>query len=165
MKCFFEFLQSLSRVSLRARVIWSKYYKKLSCLCLVPATQSWNSFYRTHIDFILFSCFRFRRHLGFFVLIFLQENKRSNSSVKQHKAALTSPSKPDAFFFQPIRNKTKVQFPALGIRCMFSSAWRWLHGSVSNYDWFKALSAFVVGTMVLISSQHYKTALWAVMLN
>lgn len=52
------------------------------------------------------------------------------------------------FFFQLIRSKpkteTKVHFPALGIRCMFSRVWRRLHGSVSNSDWFTALSRLLL---------------------
>lgn len=52
------------------------------------------------------------------------------------------------FFFQLIRSKpkteTKVHFLALGIRCMFSRAWRKLHGSVSNSDWFTALSRLLL---------------------
>ena len=51
-------------------------FNKISCcLCLVPATQSWNSFHRAHVDLILFPCFCFRRHLSFFVLIFLKETE------------------------------------------------------------------------------------------
>lgn len=52
------------------------------------------------------------------------------------------------FFLQLIRSKpkteTKVHFPAFGIRCMFSRAWRKLHGSVSNSDWFTALSRLLL---------------------
>lgn len=131
---------------IRARFSWTQCYKKC-CLCLVPATQSWNSFHRTHIDFILFPCFRFRRHFSFFVLIFLQETKQQFCRV-----ALISLGQNAIFFLSTNQEQTKDRNQSA-----FSRTWHPLHvfPRLTQVAWFcfefwlvHGAFAFVVSTMV-----------------
>lgn len=99
-----------------ARVLWTRCYKKKLLFMPVPATQSWNSFHRAHIDFILFPCLCLRRHLSFFVLIFLKETEQ------QFCKEAPTVSGNVLVFLSTNQEQTKTRYQST-----FSHAWHPLH--------------------------------------